>query len=148
MGAAGVRDVSRDSECAEGTLKGLDVAGQYATEEDLDRWLRRNYNEINNLGAFRKLRTKGSWVRILPAAPEINDLDPPNQVFHVTEGPLNDVPAPRPALVKGACSLAFRQETKLVLLDLLAMSLRRDHLTVPVDGFALLNATSRTDQRW
>src|SRR3989442_12276022 len=36
------------------------------------------------------LRTKGSWVRILPAAPKINDLGPPNQVFHVTAGPLRD----------------------------------------------------------
>jgi len=55
-------------------LKGLDVAGQYATEEDLDRRLVENVNEINHLGAFGYLRTKGSWVRILPAAPEIKHL--------------------------------------------------------------------------
>jgi hypothetical protein len=55
--------------CIEGTLKGLDAAEQSRTEEYLDRRIVENINEINNLGTFGYLRTKGSWVRILPAAP-------------------------------------------------------------------------------
>jgi hypothetical protein len=63
------------SQRAEGTLKGLGVSQQFATEGLGDRRLVENFNEINRLGALPWLRTKGSWVRFLPAAPEKQETD-------------------------------------------------------------------------
>ena len=99
---------------AEGTPKGLGMPRQFATEGGGDKCFVENVNKINDLDSSAWLRTKGSWVRILPAAPKQEETDQRVRChkrltrFSLSGGLLGDSRPAAPPLVPAAAARCWR----------------------------------------
>ena len=58
-----------------GEIWGTGLRKPVQTGAESVEWTAPMVNKINNLDSMAELRTKGSWVRFLPAAPEKQEMD-------------------------------------------------------------------------